>query len=82
MYYVYILRSLKDKKFYIGSTSILKDRLKRHFQGRSRATKNRRPLKLVYKEKFKIKREAIKRECYIKSKKSAKYTKRLIREGP
>ena len=37
-YYVYILRSLKDKKYYIGSTSNVEARLKFHNAGLQRST--------------------------------------------
>ena len=42
--YVYILRSLKDKKKYIGSTINIIKRLKIHNKGGVNSTKNRRPL--------------------------------------
>jgi putative endonuclease len=45
MYYVYVLLSLKDNKFYIGYTNGLKRRLKEHNQGKNVSTKLRRPLK-------------------------------------
>jgi len=46
MYYVYTLRSGKDDKLYIGSTSNLKKRLKEHKEGRVQSTSYRRPLEL------------------------------------
>ncbi len=51
-YYVYILLSLKDNKFYIGFTSNLKERTKQHKNGKVRSTKNRKPLKLIYFETY------------------------------
>ncbi len=47
MYYVYILLSEKDKKFYIGFTSDLKRRLKEHNEGKNPSTKSRRAFKLL-----------------------------------
>ncbi|MDD5687682.1 MAG: GIY-YIG nuclease family protein [Elusimicrobia bacterium] len=78
MFKVYILRSLKDSKYYTGSTGNLKDRLKRHFDGRSLATKNRRPLILVYNKSFSTKIEALDFELYIKKQKSKFFIERLI----
>jgi len=50
MYYTYVLKSLKDNKLYIGWTDNLKLRIQRHTNGLVVATKNRRPLELVYYE--------------------------------
>ena len=47
MFYVYVLISLKDKKFYIGFTNDLKRRLKEHNSGKNISTKSRLPLKLI-----------------------------------
>jgi len=38
-HYVYIIESLEDGTFYIGTTRELNSRLERHNQGRSRYTK-------------------------------------------
>ncbi|MBA3047453.1 GIY-YIG nuclease family protein [Patescibacteria group bacterium] len=66
MYYVYILKSLKDKKLYIGFTSDLNKRFKEHIEGKVESTKNRRPLVLVYYEAYKTKEDAIERERQLK----------------
>jgi putative endonuclease len=66
-FYVYILFSLKDFKLYIGYTEDLKLRLKEHFNGRSIATKNRRPLLLIHYEAFTNQRDAKVREIFLKS---------------
>ena len=76
--FVYILYSDKDKGCYIGSTRNLKDRLERHFKGRSLSTKSRLPLKLVYQEKYLSYSEAVKREMFLKKQKSKKYIEKLI----
>ena len=68
MHYVYILQSIKDKKFYIGCTSLVPDeRLKKHNAGSVKSTKSRRPFKLIYFETFSGKLDAYKREFYLKS---------------
>ena len=67
MYYVYILRSLKDEKYYIGSTSNVENRLAFHNAGRQRSTRHRIPFVLVYSESCSDRHEAEKREKQIKS---------------
>jgi putative endonuclease len=78
MYYVYILRSLKDHKFYIGSASDLYKRLSYHNAGLQRSTKHRIPFELVYHEEFSSRIQAEKREKQIKSYKGGEAFKRLI----
>ncbi len=51
-FYVYLLYSLKDHRFYVGFTSDLKQRMNDHFNGSVIATKNRLPLKLIHYEYF------------------------------
>ena len=78
-YYVYIIQSELDGSYYIGSTQNLEDRLERHNQGRSKYTKTKRPWKLVYSEEFPAKGSAMKKENYIKKRKSKNYIEELIR---
>jgi len=82
MYCVYILRSLKDGKYYIGSTSNIESRLINHNSGRQRSTKNRIPFVLVYSENYPKKSMAEKRERQTKSYKGGKVFKRLINGVP
>ena len=69
MFFVYVLRSQKDHKRYIGFTHNLERRLSEHNAGIVKSTKNRRPFKLIYFEEYENKSEAIKREREIKAKK-------------
>jgi putative endonuclease len=66
-YYVYVLISLKDEKLYIGKTKDLKKRIAYHNKGLVKATKNRKPLKLVYYEAFTNKEKWHKQELFYKS---------------
>lgn len=77
MYYVYILFSLKDNKFYVGKTKDLIKRLERHNKGLVRSTKHRRPLKLIYQEIYKTAREAYLREKELKLPSVGKFKKEL-----
>ncbi|HSR88924.1 MAG TPA: GIY-YIG nuclease family protein [Candidatus Udaeobacter sp.] len=67
MYYIYILRSLKDKKFYTGYTKDLKLRFEQHQKGLCESTKDRRPLKLIYYEACLNQQDATHREKYLKT---------------
>jgi putative endonuclease len=78
MYFVYIIKSLKDQKYYIGSTSDVEARLAYHNSGRQRSTRNRIPFILIYSEQFVSRSEAEVREKQIKSFKGGMAFKRLI----
>lgn len=67
MFYVYILKSKKDNKLYIGSTNNLKRRIVEHLSGKVISTKNRIPLELIYYEAYKIESDARNRESSFKN---------------
>ena len=67
MYYIYILKSKKDKKkLYIGFTNDLRRRLTEHNNGESRYTKSFLPWVLVYYESYFSKKDASAREKQFK----------------
>ncbi|MCX6763394.1 MAG: GIY-YIG nuclease family protein [Candidatus Moranbacteria bacterium] len=66
MYYVYILKSEKDKKLYIGYTDNLKIRFGEHTRGEVESTKHRRPMTLFYYEAYYDKKLAQQRENKLK----------------
>jgi len=66
-YYVYVLKSRKDSKFYTGYTKDLKLRFEQHNKGLVESTQNRVPLDLVYYEGCLDQKDAIKREKYLKT---------------
>ena len=76
---VYILESLKDGTYYVGSTNNLEDRLKRHNDGRVAYTKSKRPWKLVYSEEHPDRSSAAKREYEIKKHKRREFIEILIK---
>lgn len=81
MYYVYFLKSIRDKKLYIGCTSRNPiDRLKDHNNGRVTSTQNRRPLKLIYQESFEDKHLAFKREWHLKHSKGYQEKLEIIKQ--
>ena len=81
LYYVYILKSLKNGSYYIGSTKNLPNRIEEHNAGETKYTRHLLPFELVYTETYQTLQEARQRELYIKSKKSRKYIERLINGG-
>ncbi len=80
VYTVYILYSQKDKRLYVGCTSNIQERLKRHQRGEVQATRTRRPLVLIREEKFENKADAFKRERFLKSLWGSREKKKLLRE--
>jgi len=66
MNYVYILKSLKDSKLYIGSTTDLKKRISEHQSGKVFATKYRLPVTLLYYEAYSKEWMSRKREKQLK----------------
>jgi len=66
-YYVYMLKTIKNKPItYVGFTNNLENRIKLHNNGKGAKFTRGRSWKLIYKEFFKSKKEAISREYYIK----------------
>lgn len=59
MWFVYIIKSLNKKWYYVGSTNYLKRRLNEHNTGKSISTKAYKPFILVYKKEFTTQYEAI-----------------------
>jgi putative endonuclease len=77
--HVYILYSAVVDRYYVGQTSDLQDRLRRHNQGRSKYTKSGIPWNLVYKEGFETRSQAVQREQELKCSKSREHLVRAIR---
>ncbi len=67
MYFVYILRSLKDGGWYIGYSTDVEKRLAEHNSGKNTSTHIRRPFKLIYYEAYLHKMDALGREKFLKS---------------
>ena len=67
MYYTYVLKSLKDKRLYVGWTEDLEARLVKHNSGQVQSTEGRRPLEIVYYEACRNREDAIAREKQLKT---------------
>lgn len=71
MFYLYVLRSKKDKKLYIGMTMNLRKRFREHNDGEVKSTKHRRPFTLVYYEAYHSFEDVKMREKRLKQFKNA-----------
>jgi len=78
MYYVYILRSKTSNKTYAGITDNLDRRLQQHNYGYHFYTKRYCPWVLLYREKYKNRDEARKREKYLKSAAGRRWLKKTL----
>lgn len=82
MFYVYILKSEKDNKLYIGCSIDLRRRVVEHNEGANKATKSRRPLNLIYYEAYASQADAKARERRLKSSAGANTAlKRRLRDS-
>ena len=73
MYYVYMLKSKGNKPVtYVGYTNNLEKRVNLHNSGKGAKFTRGRKWTLIYKEKYKSKKEAISREYYIKNNRSTR----------
>jgi len=67
MHYVYIIRSKKNGKLYLGCTSDLRKRLKEHNASKSAYIKHNGPWEVRYYEAFYSKEDAFGREQRLKN---------------
>ena len=67
-YFVYLIGNYKKLKLttYVGYTQNLKKRIDLHNNGKGAKFTKGRTWKLIYYEKYRSRKEAINRECYIK----------------
>jgi len=79
--FVYILKSLKNGSYYIGSTSDLKRRLVEHNAGKTKSLKHLTPFELKFSQEFKSKAEAYRVEKKLKKWKNKQIIERIIEDG-
>ncbi len=77
MFYIYVLRSQKNGKRYVGQTENLERRLLAHNSGESIYTKSGAPWALIYKETYDTRSEAVRRELYLKTGKGREFLDNL-----
>ena len=66
-YYVYVLRSLKNGRRYVGYTNNLERRISEHNCGKSKYARLTVPFELIYFEKHESRLKALSKERYFKS---------------
>ena len=81
MYTVYILYSEKINKYYIGFSSDVQDRLRKHNNASKGFTNTGRPWIIVYTELFDNKKKAGDREKQLKGWKNRTRLEALIKTG-
>ena len=79
-YYVYVLESSKNNSLYIGCTSNLKKRLQEHNRGLNFSTKPYKPWRLIHFEGYRNKKDAKRREMYLKTSQGSRLLKRMLKE--
>lgn len=79
MYYVYILL-LSNNNLYKGLTEDLKRRIGKHNRGKVDSTKNYLPVKLVHYEAYLNKKDAERRERFLKTTEGRRLLRQQIRD--
>ena len=79
MYYVYVLKSRKDGRFYMGCTADLRKRVAEHGDGKVRSTSHRLPFDLLYYEASWNHADALHREKYLKMTYGKRYLKNRLK---
>lgn len=81
MIFLYIIQSEANGRYYIGSSQNPERRLAEHNSGHTRSLKHLRPLKLVFKQPFATRSEAVRIERKLKKSKSRDIIKKIISDG-
>lgn len=74
-YYVYVLKSIKVDRHYVGFSTNVNRRLRQHNAGKNKSTKPYRPYELLFFESYVSKEEALNREKFFKTGKGREYIK-------
>ena len=80
MYYTYVIYTKIGNHFYYGYTEDLKKRISDHQKGKSRYTKRYVDWKLIYYEACLNKKDAKRRELYLKTTEGRRMIKLRLRE--
>ena len=83
MFSIYVLKSLRNRKRYIGYTSkSVQERLVEHNSGTNTFTRQNKPFVLIYSEEYQTKTEAMKREKFLKSGQGRKFLDNMFNIRP
>jgi len=67
MYYVYVIKSVKYNRIYIGMTSDIDKRINEHNSGKTKSTKHYLPWQLIHSEMLSSRKEARIKEKKLKT---------------
>ena len=81
MAYVYILESLVDGRYYVGSTINLETRLRHHVNGGTPSTKRYGKIKLVFSQEYGSLEKARYIEKRLKKLRRKDYLAKIINDG-
>jgi len=79
-YYVYALYNKSKNFIYIGYSENLKPRVTSHNLGKNRSTKPYIPLEVIHYEAYRSKKDAKRREAYLKSNKGKTTLMTMLKE--
>ena len=80
MQYVYVLKSLRDNKLYIGYTTDIDKRFEAHQKGEVVSTKHRRPFVRIFYEAYTNMKDAKRRERYFKTDKGKSTLRMMLQD--
>jgi len=82
VFYVYVLRSLRNSKRYVGYTGKgPSEKLKEHNSGATQWTRQNGPFVMLYQEEFDDARTARKREQFLKTGKGRQWLDEVVGES-
>ena len=81
MFWVYILESIKTKKYYIGCTNNYQRRILEHNAGKVPSTRWLRPLRIALVHEYPSLSKARKIEHRLKQLKRKDYIKKIVEDG-
>ncbi|PIR89308.1 MAG: hypothetical protein COU07_00200 [Candidatus Harrisonbacteria bacterium CG10_big_fil_rev_8_21_14_0_10_40_38] len=79
-HFVYILKSSKDGRRYVGSTSNVKKRIEEHNSGKNISTRYRIPLILIFQKEFRDGQSDLRYEKWLKKQKGGITVRKLIED--
>jgi len=81
MFFVYIIEATESKRYYIGQTENLEERIKRHNKGRNLSTRAYIPWRLKWWKQYESRSEAIKIERKLKGIKKRAGLEKFVSEN-
>ncbi len=76
---MYVLRSLRNRRLYTGSTNDLQRRLAEHARGKSAYSRHAGPFELIHTEEYPTGLAARRRERFLKSGQGREELERLLK---